>query len=86
MNRHSLIDCVDLSSPLVEKQQTDYYCFKQLFSEMCLAGGMSGPKKCNSEFTKLSFSWRAKKINTYTETCKQINALIHHSKCRPESG
>lgn len=31
---------------------------------MCQAGDMCGPKKYNSEFTKLNFCWRAKKINT----------------------
>ena len=50
---------------------------------MCHAGVMSDPKKCKSELTKLKFTCRAKKINTDTETTKQTNALVQHSKYRP---
>lgn len=50
---------------------------------MCHAGTMSSPKKYNSEFTKLNFCWRAKKINTDIDMSEQTTALIQHSKCRP---
>lgn len=72
VNRHSHINCVDLEFTFSKNQQTDYYCVKYLLFKMCRAGVMSGPKKCNSEFTKLNFTCRPKKMNVDTETSKQM--------------